>query len=75
MPPETQPASHAELLGLYEHLEAELDGCGFLRNRAKRPSMVRNLRNLFGRADLTGQEVRTLRGILTCLVAGRHPED
>ncbi len=33
--------------------------------------MVRNLRNLFGRAELTEQEVRTLRGIITCLVAGR----
>ena len=73
MPPETRPATQAELAGLYEHLEAELDGCGFLRNGAKRPSMVRNLRNLFGRADLTLQEVRTLRGIVTCLVAGRHP--
>lgn len=73
MPSETRPATQAELSGLYDHLETELDGCGFLRNRAKRPSMVRNLRNLFGRADLTLQEVRTLRGIVTCLVAGRHP--
>jgi tRNA/rRNA methyltransferase len=73
MPPETRPATQAELAGLYQHLEAELDDCGFLRNRAKRPSMVRNLRNLFGRAELTCQEVRTLRGIVTCLVAGRHP--
>jgi tRNA/rRNA methyltransferase len=72
MPPETRPANQAELLGLYEHLESELDACGFLRNRQSRPSMVRNLRNLFGRARLTEQEVRTLRGVITCLVEARH---
>jgi tRNA/rRNA methyltransferase len=72
MPPETRPASQAELLGLYEHLESELDACGFLRNAQSRPSMVRNLRNLFGRAQLTQQEVRTLRGVIACLVEARH---
>jgi tRNA/rRNA methyltransferase len=70
MPKETRPATKAELIGLFEHLEGELDTCGFLRIRHKRPSMVRNLRNLFGRANLTEQEVRTLRGIIACLVAG-----
>lgn len=72
MPAETRPASQAELLGLYEHLEAELDACGFLRNAQSRPSMVRNLRNLFGRSHLTEQEVRTLRGVIACLVEARH---
>jgi tRNA/rRNA methyltransferase len=72
MPEQTRPATQAELLGLYQHLEAELDACGFLRNRQSRPSMVRNLRNLFGRAGLTEQEVRTLRGIIACLVERRH---
>jgi tRNA/rRNA methyltransferase len=72
MPQQTRPATQAELLGLYEHLEGELDACGFLRNPQSRPSMVRNLRNLFGRAGLTEQEVRTLRGVISCLVAGRR---
>lgn len=72
MPAETGPATQAELLGLYQHLETELDACGFLRNAQARPSMVRNLRNLFGRARLTQQEVRTLRGVITCLVEARH---
>jgi tRNA/rRNA methyltransferase len=66
------PATKAELIGLFEHLEAELDHCGFLRNRAQRPTMVRNLRNLLGRAGLSRQEVRTLRGIIRCLVEGPH---
>lgn len=71
MPPETRPASKAELLGLFEHLETELDVCGFLRNQQQRPTMVRNLRNALGRARFTEQEVRTFRGIITCLVSGR----
>ena len=72
VPPQSRAATQAELLGLYQHLEAELDACGFLRNRQSRPSMIRNLRNLFGRAGLTEQEVRTLRGVITCLAAGRR---
>ena len=36
----------------FAHLEEELDRSGFLRNVEKRPSMVRNLRNLFQRAEL-----------------------
>jgi tRNA/rRNA methyltransferase len=73
MPPETRPASKAELIGLFEHLERELDACGFLRNAQQRPTMVRNLRNALGRARLTEQEVRTFRGIIGCLVSNRRP--
>ncbi|MGE5146517.1 MAG: RNA methyltransferase [Candidatus Eiseniibacteriota bacterium] len=62
-----RPATREELIGFFEHLEAELDDCGFLRPPEKRPAMVRNIRNLFQRAGLTDQEVRTLRGIVTGL--------
>ncbi|MSO93730.1 MAG: RNA methyltransferase [Rhodospirillales bacterium] len=72
IPKETRPATKEELLGLFAHLERELDDCGFLRVREKRPRMVRNLRNLFQRAGLTEQEVRTLRGVIACLVEGRE---
>ncbi len=67
MPKETVPAAKQDLIGLFEHLEQELDACGFLRLPGKREIMVRNLRNLFGRAALTVQEVRTLRGVIACL--------
>ncbi len=33
--------------------------------------MVRNLRNIFQRAGLTDQEVRTLRGVIAALTGGR----
>jgi tRNA/rRNA methyltransferase len=68
------PAAKAELIGLFEHLERELDACGFLRNEEMRPTIVRNIRNLFQRAGLIDQEVRTLRGIITCLTERRGRE-
>ena len=61
---ETRPATKAELLNFFAHLEKELDDCGFLRHADKRPVMVRNIRNIFQRADLTEQEIRTLHGIV-----------
>ena len=67
---DTRPATGAELAGLFAHLEGELDACGFLRVAEKRPIMIRNLRNIFVRAGLTEQEVRTLRGVIACLVSG-----
>jgi tRNA/rRNA methyltransferase len=65
------PATKAHLTSFLGRLEAELDDCGFLRNLEMRPAMVRNIRALFGRAELTDQEVRTLHGILTELVTKR----
>jgi len=65
----SRPASKADLLGLFDHLEGELDKCGFLRVREKRPVMVRNIRNSFQRARLMEHEVRALRGIIACLVS------
>ncbi len=62
-----KPATRAELAGLFDHLERELDQAGFLRPAEKRPRMVRNIRNIFSRASLTDQEVRTLRGIIVSL--------
>ncbi len=63
----TRPATKQELLGFFGHLERELDVCGFLRVREMRPRMVRNIRNIFQRASLSEQEVRTLRGIVAGL--------
>jgi tRNA/rRNA methyltransferase len=68
---QTSPAPKEELLNFFLHLERELDSCGFLRNEEKRPSMVRNIRNLFQRADLTEQEIQTLHGIVTELANER----
>jgi tRNA/rRNA methyltransferase len=65
------PADQAAMLGLYQHLEAELDAAGFFHPPEKRPSMIRNLRAPLARAGLTDQEVRTFRGVVTALSKGR----
>jgi tRNA/rRNA methyltransferase len=63
----TRRASRAELFGLFEHLEAELDRSGFLRPAEKRPTMIRAIRNMFHRMGATEQDVRTWRGIVASL--------
>ena len=69
------PAPKAELINFLERLERRLDETGFLTPVEKRPVMVRNIRNLFQRADLTEAEVRTLHGIVSALSSGRRAED
>lgn len=68
---DARPASRAELIGLFEHLEHELDSHNFFRPPERRPSMVRSLRNMILRSRLTDQDARTLRGIIGTLVKGR----
>jgi tRNA/rRNA methyltransferase len=68
---EAEPAPQSEMIGLYEHLERELDASGFFFPPEKTPSMVRNLRVILARARLSAQEVRTLRGVITALTKGR----
>jgi tRNA/rRNA methyltransferase len=59
------------MLGLYEHLEMELERLGFFRPPEKRQTMVRNIRSLLARMEATEQEVRTLRGIVAALAQGK----
>ncbi len=68
---ETVVATKGELENLLGHLTRELDECGFLRNEQKRPTMVRNIRHLFQRGEVTQQELRTMHGIITELVVAR----
>jgi tRNA/rRNA methyltransferase len=63
----TRPATQAELEGFFGRFEDALDKGGFFRARDLRPTMARNFRNLFQRAQLTEQEVRTLHGAVSSL--------
>ena len=60
-------ATKQELTGLFSHLEDELTARNFFLVPEKKAGMMINIRNLFSRAELTGQEVRTLRGIIRSL--------
>jgi tRNA/rRNA methyltransferase len=78
---ESQVAPKRDLENFLVHLVDQLDACGFLANLPKRPGMVRNLRHLFQRGEVTQQELRTLHGVVTELALGRRrrgriePED
>jgi tRNA/rRNA methyltransferase len=65
------PAPQAAMIGLFEHLEGELEFSGFFHPPEKKPAMVRNLRVALGRARMNEQEVRTFRGVITALTKGR----
>lgn len=65
------PADGAAMLGLFEHLERELETSGFFHPPEKTPAMVQNLRAALSRARFSDQEVRTLRGVVTALSRGR----
>ena len=69
--PGPPPASGEAMLGLYQHLERELEAAGFFHPPEKTPNMIQNLRAALGRARFTDQEVRTLRGVVTALSRGR----
>lgn len=69
---ESRVANKDRLENFLAHLVDQLDACGFLRNQPKRPGMVRNIRHLFQRGEVTEQELRTLHGIVTELAIGRR---
>ncbi len=66
------PATKDQLYAFFAHFERALDECGFLRNPEARPNMIRNMRNMWGRAELTEQEIRTLHGVVKELTTLRE---
>jgi tRNA/rRNA methyltransferase len=63
----SEQATKDELFHFFTHLEGVLDGLEFFRPSEKRPMMVRNLRQIFQKARLSVQEVKTLRGVVAAL--------
>lgn len=69
--PDIIPAPRESLKNFLSRLEDELEATEFFRSPEMKPTMVRNIRNMFTRGDLTEQEVRTLQGIVTALKQGK----
>ena len=65
------PATKELMIGMFEHLERELDAAGFLKPPEKRTVMVRNIRTMLERMGASEQEVHTFRGIIAALT-GAH---
>jgi tRNA/rRNA methyltransferase len=58
------PADRATLLAFLGDLESRLDHAGYFSDANKKQLMQQNLRNLFHRAALTEQDVKTLRRVV-----------
>jgi TrmH family RNA methyltransferase len=56
------PADHLSREAMYEHLEQALSTIGFLHDDSTN-SIMRRLRRLYGRANLTAREAQLLRGM------------
>jgi len=66
-------STHAELNNLFIRLEEELRNRGFFRTQEMQPAVMRNLKNMLSRAEMTEQEVNTFHGMITTLI-GRKGE-
>lgn len=67
-----QPATNDEMQRLFAHFEEELLASGFLYPPDKAVATVQYLRAMLHRAELTSQDVQTLRGVIVALSRGKH---
>ena len=64
----TPPASKEELHAFLAYMDEVLEAHNYYRVYTKKPRMKRNLDNIFIRAGLTSQEIRTLYGVFQALL-------
>lgn len=64
-------ANQGGVIELMQRLENELDNHRFFREEKMRPTMMRNIRNIFTRNHLSEQEVKTLHGIISALIGNK----
>ncbi|MCL6251151.1 RNA methyltransferase [Altererythrobacter sp. KTW20L] len=75
MPPEEEllpPAPQEELEGLIAHFNRLLEPRGYYRVTDRAEATHRNLRTVLTKPGWNHLEIRTLRGVLTCLEKFRH---
>ncbi|HUJ02950.1 MAG TPA: RNA methyltransferase [Rhizomicrobium sp.] len=70
--PLATPATNEEMQRLFAHFEEELLASGFLYPPDKAVQTVQYLRAMLHRAELTSQDVQTLRGVIVALARGKH---
>jgi len=68
---DSAPVDKAKFEELMERLEHELEVHQFFRNPDMKPTMMRNIRNLYSRAEMTDQEVRTFQGVISALIGNK----
>ena len=65
--PAFEPAPRAELVGLFDQIEAALDTRGYFRPPERKPVQVDGLRAVLSRPGFSVEEIRLLRGVVSSL--------
>ena len=60
-------ASKKQLFNFFKILVSSLDNKSFFKVKEKKKLMIRNIKVIFQKADLTNKEVRTILGIISAL--------
>ncbi len=65
---DSAPVTQDKLEEFLVRLEDELQSGGFFKSEGLKPTMIKNIRAIYTRADLSDQEVKTLHGIVSALI-------
>ena len=65
-----RPATSAELAGFFEHLEQVARHTGFI-TEGPRESLLRKIRRIFIRSNMTDEDVNIMRGVFTAILTQR----
>jgi len=65
---DSAPVSQDKMNEFFERFETALSDAAFFKSGDAQVTMMRNIRNMFLRGNLSDQEVRTLHGVLTSLI-------
>ncbi len=68
---DSAPVTQSELDDLIGRFDQELSERNFFRNPDMKPTMMRNIRNMLTRTNLSEQETRTLQGIISALIGNK----
>ena len=68
---QSEPASVEDREYFLNRLEDELHEGGFLFPETLAPTIRRNIRNIFNRAQMTDQDVRTMHGVVSTLLKNK----
>ncbi len=69
---QSPPATADETAHLMTRLAHELDANGFFAAPDLKPSVMRNIGNMFRRADMSSQDVQTFQGIISVLLGSKR---
>lgn len=67
------PAKHEDISSFLERLNTDLEHKNYYRSENLKKTMQRNIANIFTRAEITSQELKTLHGILSALRGNKKP--